>query len=302
MAHIVGKCFVKDEIYPVSEIEQAQTESVELCSLPLVVKKGTAVSFCGKSFVIDREGLYRFADYESRTFHNLICYEKDDFTLFASLCRLQVHGRADKGKISKFEQNEETAKTRRLSNNCAPFHAFCMDLMKKLGIKVRRVELLTLDEWNDYDNGHVLLEYFCKDEGRWIALDLDTRSLFLDQDGKYMNIYQLTKTVTSGAPYKIERICLTDGSDHADPLDTFHEEVHLLESGKKMWLKRIAHVPFICKIKEDESGRRSVSAIYPYGDEQVHSRVDEYCATHDVDFKGLPEKEWLTGFYETESE
>jgi hypothetical protein len=38
-------------------------------------------------------------------------------------------------------------------------------------------------------------------------------------------------------------------------------------------------------------------AYYPYADEQVHERVEEYKRVRGMDFHGLPEAEWLERFY-----
>jgi hypothetical protein len=268
---------------------------VELETLPLIVREPATVRFGGRAFRIEREGLYRFADYDARAFRNVIYYGRDDFTLFASLCRIHVHGRADI-KLSGKERDAAVL-TRRLSIHCGPFHGYCLRTMQGLGLRVRRVQLLTLEDWNDYDNGHILLEHFHPEEGRWIALDLDTRSVFVDAAGAFMDTYQLTRAVREGKPYEIWRICTTDGSDHADPFDTFHEEVHLMEEGKRAWLRRIAQVPFVCETEVGDDGRTVYPAYYPYADEQVHERVEEYKRVRGMDFHGLPEAEWLERFY-----
>ena len=70
-----------------------------------------------------------------------------------------------------------------------------------------------------------------------------------------------------------------------------------MEAGKKTWLSRIAQVPFVCEITVAEDGRTVYPAYYPYADEEVHERIEEYKRVRGMDFHGMPEVEWLGRFY-----
>ena len=43
----------------------------------------------------------------------------------------------------------------------------------KNGVKSRLVSSLTLDSWNSYDNGHIMIEVFRPELKKWVVYDID---------------------------------------------------------------------------------------------------------------------------------
>lgn len=93
-----------------------------------------------------------------------------------------VHGSRDDG-IS-FEEGMQLLKNRQLSMTCGWISAFARRLLAEHGIKSRRIQSLTLDEWNTYDNGHTFLEVYLPSQRRWVAVDLDGKYWFSKVGGE----------------------------------------------------------------------------------------------------------------------
>lgn len=292
-----AKHFAGDDVTLVDLAENHAAAVTDVLDLPLIVTDPVTVRFCGKTYRMDREGLYRFREFEPKTLAHQIFFQQDVFTLFASICRVHIHGRNDPSR-NTVEKKLHAAKTGKLTCNCGPLHALALRMLEPLGIRLRRVQLLTLEEWNRFDNGHILLEYFYPDEQRWVLVDLDCRSMYTDQDGRYLDVYGLTECVNSGRPFQCRSLCTTDGMNHSDVLDTFGEDTHLLEAGRRLWLERIAQVPMVDEVETDAQGRTTFQAFYPVENEEQGRRVADYGkAFPRTDFRPLSKAEWFERFY-----
>ena len=146
-----------EELKPIASPPAGMTVQ-PVADLPLVLLKPTAAKVGGGTFVLDRDGLYRFFDLDSKTTTNVILDRGDLWRLAGHLSRLQVHGwRHDGEDVGRWT---ERARRGRLSISCGNVCQFVAHHLAQRGHRSRVVQTLTLDVRNGYDDGHVLLEVF----------------------------------------------------------------------------------------------------------------------------------------------
>lgn len=160
-------------------------------ALDTLVLTPNVYEFDNKKWDCTKEGLYIFFNVPRISCQRII-YNKDVRTLIHSLTWLHAHGYMD--DTASFSIAQSTAKSRRLHMSCGSFVNFTNNLLKDLSVSSRFVLFLTLNEWNNYSNGHSVLEVF--DKGKWIVYDIDLRNYFTD-NGEVLNAYELVAAVSS---------------------------------------------------------------------------------------------------------
>ena len=130
----------------------------------------------GGTYSSREEGLYRFV-VPGKTNEQRIVYEQDPFALMSALAWAVTHGTQDDGLT--FHELRQEALTRKLTLTCGPLSEFARTLCEQAGLQARVVRVVTLDEHNGYDDGHVLLELRVRDLNRWVVFDLDNNASFL---------------------------------------------------------------------------------------------------------------------------
>ena len=159
-------------------------------SLPpkLIIPPGV-YSYRGESYNLGREGLYRLMcppeDNQQR-----IVYRHDVFALMSAVGWLHCHGNRDDYK--SFDEVMALALTNKLVLTCGPYTKIVTTLFASLDIPIRRVQVLTLEDRNGYNDGHVLSEI--RLDGRWVVFDVDTH-LFYSFGGKRLSLLDLIPRV-----------------------------------------------------------------------------------------------------------
>lgn len=142
----------------------------------LVVKPG--VYKLGNNVIdMNKEGLYRllFPGYKN---YQVIVYKDNIMSLLSSIAWIHTHG--DNDDPNRFSDLCRIATRDKLYLTCSYISKFSRKLMGSLGIKTRIVKGMTLNKWNDFDNGHVLLEVFHPGLNKWILADIDNNRLFTE--------------------------------------------------------------------------------------------------------------------------
>ncbi|GEM_PF-3168308 len=301
--YVLAKRYEGDTVVALGPRTFSAADVPDAAEAPLIVTEDLDVGFGGRTWRVDAEGLYVFADYSAGAMANVIRYGGDDLRLFASLARLQVHGKEHQG-TGKHCDRLAVLKRGRLSVNCGAWHGTVQTILEPLPIGLRRAEFLTLDAWNDWDNGHILLEYWHPKEERWILVDLDTKSLFRDARGRYLDAWGLSEAVNEGADYTIERlltnttvVCSAAALEGRLGYATFNEEVFNSATHLKRWLARVAQVPFIATRRVDEHDRVHYQSYYPVVSDEQAARIEEYNRTRKRGYRSLPLQDWLDRFY-----
>lgn len=172
--------------------EEGNAEEVE--KLGLIEKGRSIVKFYSKIYSIRREGLYRFI-LIPESIRNLISLRDESslVPLLASLSNLHIHGnRNDGDNVEKLKGKLRTQPW--VSIICWTISNLAKKILEEESFSIRMVETLTSENWNTYDNSHVLLEVFYPKRQKWILVDLDMGFLF-KKNGKFLNTYEFWKCI-----------------------------------------------------------------------------------------------------------
>jgi hypothetical protein len=152
----------------------------ELAKLGLIGKALSRVRFQGKTYSIEREGLYRFM-FLPESLRNVISLrnERSLIPLLMAVSALQVHGnRYDRESL-------ETLKKKMLVEpwvciTCGTIARLARDILSSQGYKTRMIGSSTTEKPNHYNDGHAMFEVHWPEAGKWILVDADMGLLFKD--------------------------------------------------------------------------------------------------------------------------
>jgi hypothetical protein len=166
----------------------------ELTKLGLVSKGVSRVRFQGKTYSVEREGLYRFM-LLPESVRNLISVRSDRslVPLLMALSALHVHGNRHSS------ESIETLRRRLLvepwvSIICGEIARLASQILSAEGYKTRMVGTSTLEEPNGYNDGHAMLEVYWPEAGKRILVDADVGLLF-KAGGLFLGAEEVAKRV-----------------------------------------------------------------------------------------------------------
>ncbi len=154
--------------------------------LPLIVKGPMKVEFGGRVYHIDREGLYRFTSI-TKSNRNLIMIKNRDsvMPILKALSLIQIHGNRDVC-FSTEERKKLVLSRYWISLTCGDIAALTKEILSDAGFNSRIVSAMTAEQWNTYNNGHVLLEVFFPSLSGWVLVDIDMGYIFM-HDGRVID-------------------------------------------------------------------------------------------------------------------
>ena len=140
----------------------------------LIIPKGKYI-FDGKTYDLEKEGIYRFVlpGVENK---QRIVFEKNIDALLSSIAWIFSHGNLDDEKTDK--EILKKSLYSKISATCGTISEWTINLLNENGVKARIVSSLTLESWNSYDNGHILIEVFKPDLKKWVVYDIDNDAYF----------------------------------------------------------------------------------------------------------------------------
>ena len=166
----------------------------DLADLGLISKGVSRVQFQGKTYSVEREGLYRFMLLPV-SLRNVISVrsERSLIPLLMALSALHVHGNRHSG------ESVETLKKRLLvepwvSIICGHIAQLASQVLSAEGYKTRKVGTSTLEEPNGYNDGHAMFEVYWPETGKWILVDADVGLLF-KADGQFLGAEEVARRV-----------------------------------------------------------------------------------------------------------
>ena len=161
----------------IREVEGRRGRGPNVAGLPLVLRDVSKVEFAGRVYPLVQEGLYRFMIL-ARSVRNLIVTRDNHLLpILRGLSALHIHGYRDQDKTQD-ELKALLPTCSFIGVTCGTIASLAASLLKDLGFKARMVSGLALEDWNTYDNGHVLFEVLCPHAEKWILADVDMGFLF----------------------------------------------------------------------------------------------------------------------------
>ncbi|MCX7705228.1 MAG: hypothetical protein N2115_03080 [bacterium] len=177
---IAEVCYETDAGPEILTGEKGKGEKLE--KLPFIVKGPLKVEFKNNIYNINREGLYRFTTI-TKGVRNLIMIENKNslMPILKALSKIQVHGNRD--ICYSLEERKNLVLSRYwISLTCGDISVLAKEILKDAGFTSRLLSALTTDDWNTYNNGHMLLEVFFPLIKRWVLVDIDMGYVFLQDD------------------------------------------------------------------------------------------------------------------------
>lgn len=230
------------------------------------------------------DGIYRLYEVQKNTKQRIV-YNGDINELMHSLTWVHVHGYKD--DWISFEKKLDIAKNRKLSMSCFSTTLFALQICDSLSIQARFVTLLSLEEWNSYNNGHSLLEVY--HDGKWKLWDIDQRRYFRIGD-KELNALELVLAEKdrdcqiikfSNSPV----LALTDLKLNNYDYLFWYEAQFFSEDEYRKFYKRSAQVLLVM-----QNG-----VFYFTCDAKDRKRIESY--SHGEPFMFLEKNEFLNRFY-----
>ena len=250
----------------------------------LVIKPGTYVVF-DNVYDLNKEGLYRFI-YPERENHQRIVFNGNVDSLLSSVAWIYSHGNLD-DKKTETELNTKALNSK-IFGTCATISHWIQNLLDKQQINSRVVQTLTLDEWNNYDNGHTMIEIYREDHKKWVVYDLDNNAYFSINDVP-LSLIEFVNSVKDDS-YEINYIANDSRLDISNFLSIngynyafFSESIVANEDTLREWYKRVIQVPLIPDLNNN----------YYFFDYDNRFKIEGYASN----YKYLTEKEFLKRFY-----
>ena len=231
----------------IKEVLASKSEKSQSLPNSLIIKKGN-YQFENESYELRDEGLYRFI-FPTKSNQQRIVFEENIEALLSSICWIFTHGNSDDNK--SYVEIQQKALHSKIFATCGPLVSWTSSFLEKLDVKFRIVSTLTVDTWNSYDNGHILIEIFSKDLNKWIVYDLDNSCYFVNNQTA-LSLLEFVEKVKLDE-YEIKRLSnkiSTDISNFKDKKSGY-DYAFLIESRLsnqkqlRKWYKHVIQVPLI---------------------------------------------------------
>lgn len=187
-------------------------------------------------------------------------FQEEAFKHLDFLANRHIHGY--KNDFISYEGAKKILDQPKLSTTCTTISEISIRYLAEKGIKARFILLLTLEEWNTYNNGHSLIEIW--NGKQWILVDIDLKNVFV-KSGNLLNATELC----SIEDYDVVKFSFADVLDEDAERIWANLNVDLVTpEGQKDFYHRCAQVPMIKHENNlyftcDESHRELVLS-YPY--------------------------------------
>ena len=206
----------------------------------LIVPSGF-YTFENKVYKLDQPGLYRFsyfykAGQQSATQQRIV-FDGDVQALLSAIAWLSAQG--EKDNPLTLEELEKKALSEKINVTCSVISRLGQKILSKVNIKSRLIETFTLDDWNGYDDGHVMLEVFLPNKKKWVLYDLTAKNYF-KSNGLLLSAAGLFQRVKKG-DFDLVSIANT-GMSNFGKFDFYMEEIF---NAPKKWYKHIYQVVVI---------------------------------------------------------
>lgn len=211
----------------------------------LVIPSGI-YSIYGRAYHLFKEGLYRVFNIGVENRQRIV-YRSDHWAFASALSWLSSHGSRDDGK--SISDKLQIAMREKLIVTCGDMSAFGQHVFSKHGIPARVVGTSTLDELNNYDNGHVLAEV--KINGQWILADMDLKFLFR-HSGRRLSLLEAVEAVAEN-DYQLEplaqavSIAVSNFTEKNYDYGLLMETRFFSQPAIRAWYRHVMGIPIIAQ-------------------------------------------------------
>lgn len=275
-------------------------------NLPLIVRTSQWAHFADRYYFLRREGLYRFWGWgkakwigplerpevvdEHKRYGCVILFRKDILKLLGAIATLHVHGISHtrlphEERITKLKQGN-------LSLRCGDIASFISQLLTDMGWRTRLIHCCrTEGEYDTYDCGHCLFEFYWPEHRKWVLADVDTHQMFV-KNGMYLNAADIRELLERGETFSLEPLTVPGiGSvDTSDAVagrfsgDAYANPIYVDMNLLMAWYERIFGMMAVCA----EGG-----SYFTCSNPADRDRLCRYSSG----YKPMEKREWLKRFY-----
>jgi len=228
--------------------ESRDPENTSVFPDKLVISPGE-YTYRGRSYNLNREGLYRFI-WPGKEKHQRIVYEDNVDALLSSLAWIASHGSSDNNK--PLRELSKRAMRDKVFLTCGYLSWWAKYILKQHGITSRLVAVLSVNSDSSLSSGHAFIEVFRADLKKWVLYDLDNNSYFssLSQGNIPLSLIEFVARVP-GDGYKINSLANDSSLDVSNFMSddgfNYNFELERIYNNIKQWYKEVAQVPLIRK-------------------------------------------------------
>lgn len=277
--------FLDKKVEPVQ-----QSEASDAPELPsdLIISPG-CYKIRGKCYDLTSDGLYRYMEFPGYNVQRIV-YSGNTDALISGICWIATHGQKD--DLLSDEELTERALSSKIFVTCGRQSEWALGLLREQKINARLVACKTDEEWNGFDDGHVMISVFREHLDKWVVYDLDKNCYFVDSDTKMplsliefyesqdTNNYEIIK-LSNG--YRVDSSSYTnyEGND----LSLLMEYALAEPRG---WYRRVMKVPMIYD---------SESECYYFFNYEQRKRLQAFASN----YRFMEKKEFVRKFYPNDS-
>ncbi len=189
----------------------------------------------------DKEGLYRIL-VGGRICEQRIVYDGNLTSLLSAIAWIHTHGNRDDSL--PYVKLKNIAKHSKLSLTCWYISKFTHEILNELGVRSRIVHGHALHNLTGYDDGHVMIEVYREDLGKWVLYDIDKNCYFV-KNKTPLSFIEFWITLRDGEDFNIVRLARDVRLDVNFPYTPYAELKLANEKKLKDWYRRVIEVPGI---------------------------------------------------------
>lgn len=241
----------RQSINELEEINGVETNVKDHPALPeTLLMTGSRYVFQGQLFDCRHPGLYRFIAPQHNQQQRVVPSLESPVETLLCLSLIALRGNSDH-RLAR-HRLEYFCRQRFLRLTCGPLSSFLAHLLQQTGIGCRIVYSYTVNSWNTYNNGHVLLEVWETSLHKQVVVDVDKKAVFYG-NGQLLSLMELTEFIHFQIPFTVQNISpvtLLDWSGFQERVTGFSYAfleylMHANSQGILPTLERICQIPSI---------------------------------------------------------
>jgi len=276
-------------------------------SLPLVVREDQWVQFEDQYIHLNREGLYRFANWGRVRFDGpdcrpeildsrkssaaVILYKENILNLLGCFAVLTVHGHAH--DLLSHEDRLAKMKKGTIALTCGSIAGFMCRLLTDMGWRTRLFQCLRIEgPYDSYNCGHLLFEFIWPALDKWVLADVDAHQMFV-KNGTFLNMAEVKDLIERGDDFDLYPLTPAGLGviDTAEPVGTdftgmaMFDHMLLDPNLLKQWHRRMFAV--VAVVEPNKPGY--FYCRDPHGRERAHS--------YNSWFVPMEKETWIKTYY-----